>query len=186
MAAGAWKQLGKQGDDLRLGQFDLEELVVGGNVLDPDQLDVAAVLRGEFDEAHVAEDKEKREQAEIKNKADHMVYESEKNLKEMGEKLSTDEVRVKIVAAGVGGINESDVVLAEASKAIVIGFNVRADATARKVIQEHELDLHYYSVIYDAIDEVKKAISGLLGTNGTAGALHHGDLGTGDSRAQTS
>ena len=54
--------------------------------------------------------------------------------------------------------------LAQASNAIIIGFNVRADATARKVIQEHELDLHYYSVIYDAIDEVKKAISGLLGT----------------------
>jgi translation initiation factor IF-2 len=79
-------------------------------------------------------------------------------------KLSTDEVKVNVVASGVGAITENDASLAQASSAIIIGFNVRADATARKAIQEHELDLHYYSVIYDAIDEVKKAISGLLGT----------------------
>jgi translation initiation factor IF-2 len=78
--------------------------------------------------------------------------------------LSNDEVKVNIVASGVGAITENDASLAQASSAIIIGFNVRADATARKVIQEHELDLHYYSVIYDAIDEVKKAITGLLGT----------------------
>jgi translation initiation factor IF-2 len=79
-------------------------------------------------------------------------------------KLSTDEVKVTVVASGVGAITENDASLAQASDAIIIGFNVRADATARKVIQEHELDLHYYSVIYDAIDEVKAAITGLLGT----------------------
>ncbi len=79
-------------------------------------------------------------------------------------RLSNDDVKVNVVAAGVGAITENDASLAQASNAIIIGFNVRADATARKVIQEHELDLHYYSVIYDAIDEVKKAISGLLGT----------------------
>jgi len=79
-------------------------------------------------------------------------------------RLSTDEVKVNVVASGVGAITENDATLAQASNAIIIGFNVRADATARKVIQEHELDLHYYSVIYDAIDEVKAAISGLLGT----------------------
>jgi translation initiation factor IF-2 len=79
-------------------------------------------------------------------------------------RLSNDEVKVNIVASGVGAITENDASLAQASGAIIIGFNVRADATARKVIQEHELDLHYYSVIYDAIDEVKKAITGLLGT----------------------
>ncbi len=77
-------------------------------------------------------------------------------------KLSTDEVRVKVVAGGVGGINESDVNLAVASKAILIGFNVRADAAARALVEEHGVDMHYYSVIYDVIDEVKKAISGLL------------------------
>ncbi len=79
-------------------------------------------------------------------------------------RLSNDEVEVNIVASGVGAITENDTSLAHASSAIIIGFNVRADASARKVIQEHELDLHYYSVIYDAIDEVKKAISGMLGT----------------------
>ena len=78
--------------------------------------------------------------------------------------LSNDEVKVNIVASGVGAITESDASLAHASGAIIIGFNVRADASARKVIQEHELDLHYYSIIYEAIDEVKAAISGLLGT----------------------
>jgi len=79
-------------------------------------------------------------------------------------KLSNDEVRVNVISSGVGAITENDASLAQASDAIIIGFNVRADATARKVIQEHELDLHYYSVIYDAIDEVTKAITGLLGT----------------------
>ncbi|MBT8041026.1 MAG: translation initiation factor IF-2 [Gammaproteobacteria bacterium] len=79
-------------------------------------------------------------------------------------RLSNDDVAVNVVASGVGAITENDASLAQASNAIIIGFNVRADATARKVIQEHELDLHYYSVIYDAIDEVKKAITGLLGT----------------------
>ena len=77
-------------------------------------------------------------------------------------KLATDEVKVKIVARGVGGINESDAQLAGASNAIVFGFNVRADAGAKRVIDEQGLDLHYYSVIYDLIDEVKGAMTGLL------------------------
>ena len=77
-------------------------------------------------------------------------------------KLSTDEVRVKIVASGVGGINESDANLAVASNAIVIGFNVRADAGAKRVIEEQDIDLHYYSVIYELIDEVKSAMTGML------------------------
>ncbi len=76
--------------------------------------------------------------------------------------LSNEEVDVKVVYGGVGGINEGDANLALASGAILIGFNVRADATARKLIEEKNIDLHYYSVIYDAIDEVKKAISGML------------------------
>ncbi len=78
------------------------------------------------------------------------------------EKLSTDEVKVKIVASGVGGITESDANLAVASNAIIIGFNVRADAVAKRLIDEEEVDLHYYSVIYDLIDEVKSAMSGML------------------------
>jgi translation initiation factor IF-2 len=78
------------------------------------------------------------------------------------EKLSTDEVKVKIVSAGVGGINESDVNLAVASSAIMIGFNVRADAVAKRLIDEEEVDLHYYSIIYELIDQVKSAMSGML------------------------
>lgn len=77
-------------------------------------------------------------------------------------KLSTGEVEVKIVGSGVGGINESDVNLAMASNAIIIGFNVRADAVAKRIIEEEGVDLHYYSVIYDAIDEVKQALTGML------------------------
>jgi len=77
-------------------------------------------------------------------------------------KLSTEEVRVKIVASGVGGINESDVNLAVASSAVMIGFNVRADASAKRIIEEDGIDLHYYSVIYDAIDDVKNSLSGML------------------------
>ncbi len=76
--------------------------------------------------------------------------------------LSTDEVRVNIVHSGVGGISESDVNLALASNAVLIGFNARADATARKLIAAHGIDVHYYNVIYDAVDEVKAALSGLL------------------------
>ena len=77
-------------------------------------------------------------------------------------KLSTDEVKVKIVSSGIGGINESDVNLAVAAGAIIIGFNVRADAVAKRLIDEEGVDLHYYSVIYDLIDEVKAAMSGML------------------------
>jgi len=77
-------------------------------------------------------------------------------------KLSTEEVQVKIVAGGVGGINESDAHLAIASNAIIIGFNVRAEGSARRVIEEENIDLHYYSVIYDAINEVKQAMTGML------------------------
>ncbi|MCB1849944.1 MAG: translation initiation factor IF-2, partial [Gammaproteobacteria bacterium] len=77
-------------------------------------------------------------------------------------KLSTEEVKVKIVAAGVGGINESDVNLALTSNAVVIGFNVRADATARRISEEQGVDIRYYSIIYEILDDVKKALSGLL------------------------
>jgi len=76
--------------------------------------------------------------------------------------LSTDKVKVKVVAGGVGGISESDANLALASDAIIIGFNVRADASARKLIEERGIDLHYYSIIYEVIDEVKKSINGML------------------------
>ncbi len=77
-------------------------------------------------------------------------------------KIVAEEVAVKIVSAGVGGFNETDANLAVASNAIMIGFNVRADAAARRVIEEQDIDLRYYSVIYDAIDQVKAAVSGML------------------------
>ncbi|MEW9824762.1 MAG: translation initiation factor IF-2 [Candidatus Symbiodolus clandestinus] len=77
-------------------------------------------------------------------------------------RLSTDEVKVRIVGSGVGALTETDATLAAASRAILIGFNVRADSSARRVIDNEGLDLHYYSVIYDLIDEVKQAMSGLL------------------------
>lgn len=77
-------------------------------------------------------------------------------------KLSTEEVRVQMVYAGVGGISESDINLAIASGAVVIGFNVRADAGARKLAEGNEVDLRYYNIIYDAVDELKAAMSGML------------------------
>ena len=77
-------------------------------------------------------------------------------------RLSTDEVQVKIIASGVGGINESDINLARNAKAIVIGFNVRADGVAKKLAEEEGLKLHYYSVIYELIDDVKRAMVGML------------------------
>lgn len=77
-------------------------------------------------------------------------------------KLATEEVKVQMVYAGVGGISESDINLAIASKAIVIGFNVRADAGARKLAESNGIQLHYYSIIYDAVDDIKVAMSGML------------------------
>ncbi len=83
-------------------------------------------------------------------------------LTEALEKLSTSEVRVNVVHGMVGGISESDVNLAMASNAIIVGFNVRADATARKLIEGEGVDVHYYNVIYDVVDEVKAAMTGML------------------------
>ena len=83
-------------------------------------------------------------------------------LREALTNLSTDEVKVNVVASGTGGINETDVNLALASKATVIGFNVRADSAARRLIEGEGVDLRYFSVIYDVIDTVKAAISGML------------------------
>jgi translation initiation factor IF-2 len=77
-------------------------------------------------------------------------------------KLSTDEVKVQVVHAQVGGITESDVNLALASKAVIIGFNVRADQSARKLAEANGIDIRYYNIIYDAVDDVKAALSGML------------------------
>ncbi len=77
-------------------------------------------------------------------------------------KLSTDEVKVNVIHAAVGGISESDVNLAQASRAVIIGFNTRADAGARKAAENFGVDIRYYNIIYDAVDEVKAALSGML------------------------
>jgi len=90
------------------------------------------------------------------------VQGSAEALMESLEKLSSDEVKVNVIHAMVGGISESDVNLAVASQAIIVGFNVRADASARKLIESEGVDIHYYNVIYDAVNEIKGAISGLL------------------------
>ena len=85
-------------------------------------------------------------------------------LREALGKIGNDQVKVNVIASGVGGITESDATLAAASKALIIGFNVRADASARKIIETNSLDLRYFSIIYDVIDQVTQAASGLLGT----------------------
>ena len=115
-----------------------------------------AKLQGMFDamaEGEVAE-------INILVKAD--VQGSSEAIRESLEKLSTDEVRAKLVATGVGGINESDINLAAASNALVVGFNVRADAAAKRIAGEHAVEIRYYSVIYDIIDDVKVLMSGML------------------------
>ncbi|MEY3721535.1 MAG: translation initiation factor [Pseudomonadota bacterium] len=104
-------------------------------------------------------------EGEVKNlaliiKAD--VQGSQEALVGSMQKLSTAEVRVQVVHAAVGGISESDVNLALASKAVIIGFNVRADASARKLAESSGIDIRYYNIIYDAIDEIKAAMGGML------------------------
>ncbi|HMB74037.1 MAG TPA: translation initiation factor IF-2 [Gammaproteobacteria bacterium] len=115
-----------------------------------------AKLQGMFDamaEGEVAE-------INILVKAD--VQGSAEAIRESLEKLSTDEVRAKLVSTGVGGINESDINLAAASNTLVVGFNVRADAAAKRIAGEHGVEIRYYSVIYDIIDDVKALMSGML------------------------
>ncbi len=76
--------------------------------------------------------------------------------------LSTDEVKVRVISSGVGAITESDVILAESSEAVLLGFNVRADTTARQRSDQDGIDIRYYSIIYELIDDVKDAMSGKL------------------------
>ncbi len=90
------------------------------------------------------------------------VQGSQEALSQSLQKLSTDEVKVQIVHAAVGGITETDVNLAIASKGVIIGFNARADAVARKLAESNGIDIRYHNIIYDAVDEVKAALSGML------------------------
>jgi translation initiation factor IF-2 len=115
-----------------------------------------AKLAGMFDAM------EEGEVAEINVLVKADVQGSSEAIRESLEKLSTDEVRAKLVSVGVGGINESDINLAAASNAIVIGFNVRADASAKRVAGDYGVEIRYYSVIYDIIDDIKAVMSGML------------------------
>jgi translation initiation factor IF-2 len=90
------------------------------------------------------------------------VHGSAEALRDALTALSVDDARIKVIASGVGGINESDINLAVASQAVIIGFNVRADAAARVALKDKGVELHYHSIIYEAIDQVKRALSGML------------------------
>jgi translation initiation factor IF-2 len=115
-----------------------------------------AKLQGMFDAM------EEGEVAEINVLIKADVQGSSEAIRESLEKLSTDEVRAKLVSVGVGGINESDINLAAASDAIVVGFNVRADAAAKRIAGDYGIEIRYYSVIYDIIDDIKAVMSGML------------------------
>jgi translation initiation factor IF-2 len=116
----------------------------------------AAKLEGMFDQMAAGEAKA----LSLIIKAD--VQGSQEALVHALQKLSTEEVKVNVVHSGVGAITESDINLALASNAVIVGFNTRADATAKKLMAAHGVDVRYYDVIYEAVDEVKAALSGML------------------------
>jgi translation initiation factor IF-2 len=135
--------------------------------------EIALFRQGKFRDVKLA----KQQAAKLENLFDQMAEDAVKSLALIVKadvqgsyealtqaltKLSTGEVKVNIVHAAVGGITESDVNLALASKAVVIGFNVRADVAARKLAEHSGVDIRYYNIIYDAVDEVKAALSGML------------------------
>ncbi len=135
--------------------------------------EIALYRQGKFKEVKLARQQKAKlesmfdqmEEGEVRSvnlvvKAD--VQGSVEALAESLEKLSRDDIRVRVVHSMVGGINESDVNLAMASDAIIIAFNVRADASARRLIESEGVDVHYYNVIYDVVDEVKAAMTGML------------------------
>ncbi len=135
--------------------------------------EIALFRQGKFRDVKLA----KQQAAKLENMFDQMGGEGAKTLalivkadvqgsyealQQALSKLSTDEVKVNIVHAAVGGITESDVNLALASKAVIIGFNTRADAQARKLAETSGVQIRYYNIIYEAVDDVKAALSGLL------------------------
>jgi len=124
------------------------------------ELKLARQHQGRLEDIFGSMGKGEKKVLNIVLKAD--VQGSAEALREALTKIVTDEVTVNIISSGVGGITETDANLALASNAVLIGFNVRADASARRLVEENDIDLHYYSVIYDAIDHVKSAVSGML------------------------
>jgi len=148
-----------------------EEAVVLGD--ERKAREIALFRQGKFRDVKLA----KQQAAKLENILDQMgesevktlpliikadVQGSQEALVQSLQKLSTDEVRVNVIHGGVGAISESDVNLAQASKAVIIGFNTRADAGARKTAENFGVDIRYYNIIYDAVDEVKAALSGML------------------------
>ncbi|MES9825147.1 MAG: translation initiation factor IF-2 [Candidatus Thiodiazotropha endolucinida] len=121
---------------------------------------LAAQKAAKLDEMFTQMEEGETQSLNVIVKAD--VQGSVEALKEALANTSSAEVKVSVVASGVGGINESDANLAVTSNAIIIGFNVRADAGARRVVEEQGIDMRYYGIIYEIIDDVKKAISGML------------------------
>jgi translation initiation factor IF-2 len=135
--------------------------------------EIALFRQGKFRDVKLA----KQQSAKLENIFEHMgegqakmlsliikadVQGSYEGLSHALSRLSTDEVKVNIVHAAVGGITESDVNLALASKAVIIGFNARADAAARKLAENNAVDIRYYNVIYEAVDDIKAALTGML------------------------
>ncbi len=135
--------------------------------------EIALFRQGKFRDVKLA----KQQAAKLENMLEHMGEQSAKSLPLIVKadvqgsqealvhaltKLSNEEVRVTVIHAAVGGISESDVNLAQASNAVIIGFNTRADAGARKLAESFDVDIRYYNIIYDAVDEVKAALSGML------------------------
>ena len=148
-----------------------EEAVVLGD--EKKAREIALFRQGKFRDVKLA----KQQAAKLENIFDQMaegeaktlpliikadVQGSQEALVQSLQKLSTSEVKVNIIHGAVGGITESDINLAQASKAVVIGFNTRADAGARKAAESFGVDIRYYNIIYDAVDEVKAALSGML------------------------
>ncbi|HEY8609234.1 MAG TPA: translation initiation factor IF-2 [Noviherbaspirillum sp.] len=144
--------------------------------------EIALFRQGKFRDVKLAKQQaaklenmfEQMAEGEVKNlpliiKAD--VQGSQEAIVHAMQKLSTNEVRVQVVHAAVGGISESDVNLAVASKAVIIGFNTRADTSARKLAETSGIDIRYYNIIYDAVDEIKAAMSGMLSPEKREAAL---------------
>ena len=148
-----------------------EEVIVLGD--ERKAREIALFRQGKFRDVKLA----KRQAAKLENMLEQMaegetqtlaliiksdVQGSQEALAHAMQKLSTDEVKVQVVHQAVGGITESDVNLALASKAVIIGFNVRADQQAKRLAEANGVDIRYYNIIYDAVDEVKAAMSGML------------------------
>ena len=172
------KPVDSAGPSMPVEILGLEDVPQAGEefVVLPDERkarEIALYRQGKFREVKLAKQQalklenlfEQMSEGEVKTlpiiiKAD--VQGSQEALSQSLLKLSTDEVKVQLVYTGVGGISESDINLAIASNAVVIGFNVRSDASARKLAESYGVDIRYYNIIYDAVDEIKAALSGML------------------------